>query len=46
MIRTRWSGVVMAAALVFAGTAWGADEIVLGSAISMPGTGRCRSSAT
>src|SRR6266545_8158281 len=37
MIRTRWSGVVMAAALVFAGTAWGADEIVLGAAISQTG---------
>jgi branched-chain amino acid transport system substrate-binding protein len=28
---------VMSAALVFAGTAWGADEIVLGSAISQTG---------
>jgi branched-chain amino acid transport system substrate-binding protein len=36
-IRTGWCGLVMSAALVFAGTAWGADEIVLGSAISQTG---------
>ena len=37
MNRTGWCGVVMAVALVFAGAAWGADEIVLGSAISQTG---------
>ena len=37
MKRTGWCGVVMAVALVFAGAAWGADEIVLGSAISQTG---------
>ncbi len=37
MKRTGWFSVVMAAALVFASAAWGADEIVLGSAISQTG---------
>ena len=37
MKRTGWCSVVMAAALVFASAAWGADEIVLGSAISQTG---------
>jgi branched-chain amino acid transport system substrate-binding protein len=36
-IRTGWCALVMSAALVFAGTAWGADEIVLGSALSQTG---------
>ena len=37
MTRTGWCSGVMVAALVFSGTAWGADEIVLGSAISQTG---------
>jgi branched-chain amino acid transport system substrate-binding protein len=37
MKRTGWCSVVTAAALVFASAAWGADEIVLGSAISQTG---------
>jgi branched-chain amino acid transport system substrate-binding protein len=37
MTRTGWCGVIVAAALAFSGTAWGADEIVLGSAISQTG---------
>ena len=37
MTRTGWCGVMLAVALAFSGTAWGADEIVLGSAISQTG---------
>lgn len=37
MRRTRWCAVMLALALAFSGTAWGADEIVLGSAISQTG---------
>src|SRR5437773_1441568 len=37
MRRTGWCAVTLAVALAFSGAAWGADEIVLGSAISQTG---------
>src|SRR5215467_12958549 len=37
MRRTGWCAVMLAVVLAFSGAAWGADEIVLGSAISQTG---------